>query len=537
MTRFRPLFPFAALALAGLVFVRLRYGIDFTDEAYYAAMAVRFLRGDIPFLDELFVNQTAVLVLLPFVKPYFQRFGTEGILYFLRVLYFLFALGIGATAYFALRRFGKGSQAAAASLVALAFIPLNIPALSYNTLGGGLFAAAIFLELSGAWFIACVALAFAQVCYPPLAIAGLGFLYLGIRQNRKRFGTALLAHGLVALLFVPMLYRAGGGLAQSFLYSWHAHHNGGGLTKLAYVAKFIVANASAWLSALSFVLLAAAYYFRSKRPTGAAALLISFPLLQFLAYRDWIFPSNWVFTNFSLAAPVFFLLAPGPDRKLLRAWMLFLAAGITTAWVSSGSPANFIVGMWGGGILSAYFYFKAVDTLLPGPSFPILASRAVALGGLVLFLFQGQSFYCDGEWSRLSTPIESGPFAGLVTTPEKAKYLADITRDIHLLENPKGKIVFYEFPAGYLLTTMRPGSNSAWMRTVSQGKDFYRRYYEKNLSLHDLVFAIHTIDHGYLSPVLYSEKDPFVAFVRETHRMVLTRDNYQVFAPNPSKTL
>ena len=47
-----------ALVVATVIW-RIHFGVDFTDESFYVAMALRFARGDRPFVDEVNLTQTA----------------------------------------------------------------------------------------------------------------------------------------------------------------------------------------------------------------------------------------------------------------------------------------------------------------------------------------------------------------------------------------------------------------------------------------------------------------------------------------------
>src|SRR6266850_2304299 len=81
----------AVVALA--TFVRLHFGIDFSDESYYIAMARRFALGDRPLIDELSPHQSAALLpaLLVWLRARFVP-GTEGLVLYTRLLYFAFGL-------------------------------------------------------------------------------------------------------------------------------------------------------------------------------------------------------------------------------------------------------------------------------------------------------------------------------------------------------------------------------------------------------------------------------------------------------------
>ncbi len=57
---------FGITALA--VYARLYFGIDFTDESYYAALPYAFSLGHRPLQDELAIHQFAGLMLVPAEK-------------------------------------------------------------------------------------------------------------------------------------------------------------------------------------------------------------------------------------------------------------------------------------------------------------------------------------------------------------------------------------------------------------------------------------------------------------------------------------
>lgn len=523
------------LFFAGVFFVlllvayRLTLGVDFVDESYYAAMILRFLQGDRPFVDELFVNQTGILPLLPIARPYVHVFGKEGLILYLRAWYFVFSLGLMAAIYFALR--ARNARAALfASLVGVVFIPLNIPALSYNTLGGGGFALALFLTLrflesEKQWLAIAgmAALALCELTYPPLVLPGLFFLALAYRRYPAARATLLKcylgAHALLAAVCLPWLWGAGLKLIDSYIYTAHAHHHGGGWDKGKIILTFIVESVAAPAGVLAYVTLVAAWL--TRRPV----LLNLFPLLLAYHFRGWGFPSVWIFIQLAVSGPLFFALTAraAEDRELLTlVWLPSFAAGLLTAWMSSSSPANLIIGFWAAGIVSTYYLARATRA----------GSPALAMVGVFLaFLFVGRVFYVDGAYPRLTVRVPSGPFRGLATTPEKLAYLRTITDDIRALEDPKGKIIFYEFPAGYLLTSMRIGVNSAWMRTESLGKLFYVRHYAAQATQNDLVFKVNIIDHGYPSWLNYSAQDPFIQLLRTRFDRVLVRPSYEVFRP------
>lgn len=513
------------LSVAGILAYRLTLGVNFTDEAYYAAMALRFSQGDLPFVDELFVHQTGATLILPFVKTYLYFFGTTGLILYLRFLYWLFCLGLGGLIFYCLRTLDLRARGAA-SLMALLFIPLYIPALSYNTLGAGLFAATLFLGFSYLreggqlnWVAAMLCLALSEYAYPTLLAPGFLFLLLVFKAERKHFlwKAYFLCHLAVAIAFFPYVWNAGPGIIASYVYTTEAHHHWGGIEKALAVARFIIDSSLFPIVFAAYCTLAIGLRHRWFLPL--------FPLLLGLAFFKWNYSATWIFLHFALAAPILYSIGPREksDRELLHfVWLPSAAAGFLSGWMSASSAANLTIGLWAGGMTSAFFLLRA---------WPRRVTSAALLSTFLFSLFYGHVFYCDGEFSRLTRRVGSGPFRYLATTSEKIDYLEKITADIRLLENEEGKIIFYEFPAGYLLSSMRIGVNSAWMRTESLGKLFYVRHYLARASRNDLVFKLKILDHGFLSPVTYSSHDPFLKLLEESFDSVLETPLYDVFRP------
>ena len=65
----------AAFATLFLSWHRLYYGVDFTDEAFYVALPLRFALGDIPLKDEQSLAQFAGVLVLPLVRLFLWLSG------------------------------------------------------------------------------------------------------------------------------------------------------------------------------------------------------------------------------------------------------------------------------------------------------------------------------------------------------------------------------------------------------------------------------------------------------------------------------
>ncbi len=74
-----------------LLCFRSQYGVDFTDESHYLALAKRFSQGDRPFREEWFPAQVIGILLLPFFNIYSRiTGGTDGIILAARIVFVIF---------------------------------------------------------------------------------------------------------------------------------------------------------------------------------------------------------------------------------------------------------------------------------------------------------------------------------------------------------------------------------------------------------------------------------------------------------------
>lgn len=128
---------FAVLFTAVLILnvFKLNLGCGSNDEALSAVIPLRLSQGDALIADEWHVSQMASFLTLPFFMLGKMILGsTEGILLFLRTVYFLIHTAFSIAIFFCLRKYGRYSAVFAAVLY-YTFIPFNVITLSYNTMG------------------------------------------------------------------------------------------------------------------------------------------------------------------------------------------------------------------------------------------------------------------------------------------------------------------------------------------------------------------------------------------------------------------
>jgi len=530
----------------GFTTLRLYFGIDFTDEAYYIAMPLRFARGDQPFIDELFINQTAAIFVVPLVKLFLKLKGnTDSIILYIRFCYLSFSLLMSLHVYQLFKRISSHSIAILISASALAIIPLNIPALSYNSIGSLSFTCALMLGVEAylsqkkiAFFLTGLYGAVATTAYPSLLIPVVIFiiLMLGKHQSRQNFKWITLGGSLVFLSFLPYIYRAGMGLVSSLVYTLNSFDHGGGVPKLVLVLKHIFIQNLPIEFLFVFLLLGLIFIFQSHPELNYS--LLALPLLCIYPFLTAVFTQLWFVFYFSLTAPFLLAFVPHKTNRNLfyLIWLPSMLGAIVIAWTSSSAALNGGLALTPAFLLSCYFLIQIFKVNFQS-EIAAMTCQTLVVSLLLFTQFFVKSFYRDQNFFELTERVKSGPYAGLYTSKAKFDYLTQITADIKSLENKNGKIVFYEFPAGYLISEMRPGVNSAWIRDISRGKKFYSNYYEKHQTPDSLVFEIDWLTHekSRMQKIHYSPNDALYSLIEKTHHLLLARPDYRVLSPrNPN---
>jgi hypothetical protein len=320
-----------AFVLVALAAWRSTLGMSFLDDAYYAAVTLRFAQGARLFADEMYVQSLGFLAAVPFAKAWVALFGTTGFVVALRLFYVALASAAALTMYRVLRpSFGCWAALAGAALPLLA-PAYNLLAVSYDTMAvlgmllGLTFAFKAVRDSSCASAVAAGGFAaFACVSYPPLVVGA---------------AAMLLAFGLVA-----RDRRLTGAMAT-----------GAGVTVVAFLA---------WLStqaSLADLMRTYAYGVGAYSVVGPGGRL-GFQLgkLWLVLNRVWGLPI-WAWSVPALFAgiAIAWLAVSHPEREGLRGWVagllpLAVALPIVPNWAALGG-AN--VGTLGGNYLTAFVWF------------------------------------------------------------------------------------------------------------------------------------------------------------------------------------
>lgn len=549
-----------AVASILITYQRLYFGVDFTDEAFYVAVPYRFVLGDRPFIDELNLLQTSSFLIFPFIKLYTWLVGgTDGIILFMRHIYLLFTFLIAGSIFLALKK-NLGWQASLLiSLSSIVFIPFNIPNLSYNTLGSGFFTIGCFL---GLWVVlnnknpyylllSGISNGLAVLSYPTMLIPAIFFILIFLflmPSDEKLQGFLGFSLGtlLVALFIIPILTHAGlANLQASLEYINSLGYQNGGTAKLINVLSDFW-NSYPHKILLGFVLSFIYIAFKIKPVFSSCALLLVPLVISDISGFNGDYTASMKYISYySLLAP-YFLLFIG-NRKFVNqlfagVWMPSFVAGMTTAWSSSNGYINAAIGLFPASLVTSIFLIVLILEISSkggtnDSKYNILYVSLLILFISIFLVFQYSSVYRDDKIAELHAKVESGPYSGLYTTEEKKKYIDDLTSDIKSVVRPHDRIlVFDNFPAGYLLSSIRPATNTLWLNPTSWYPNVNRQatidYFQKNNIEPDIAVKIKKLftRKNEIYNLVYPESDPINNMIKcPEYREFLSQESYTIY--------
>lgn len=481
---------FLALLIGGGLLYRVTLGVDLSDEAYYATFIDAWLKSGLMGSTSLVLHQTAALIVLPFALVFHAVTGGEaGLMLFLRAVYLLFA-GAAALATLAFISEIRGRRTGLlAALVALSFVPFSLPAPSYNTIGmwgvlAGTMLSGRFLRQegrTGTGALAALAWAIASIAYPPLVVISPALLlaaFLWLRDapfRRRSLSLAFLILLLHALGLALVLGLIGPARLMDILRFTTASLGGYASPEGKWTRSLALLAANPTFSASCLAAIALGLWMGlavHKRGRQAAACLAAMTILVlwrctaaspalFILAHD-IALLLMLFGIFAVAVP----LAPTPPEtrlvQVLAATGLF--GGLVTTASATNGLFNTAIGGLGAAILAAACCLPAAVARGSVPvrrtKYALLLATLLANGTSAFATFYGE---LPGFLRAPTTRLASGPYAGLRTTEEQARYIEGATNLLARHSVPGGKVTMIGRLAGlYLLTEMAPSTLSSW---------------------------------------------------------------------------
>lgn len=508
------------VCLAALVH-RFRFAPDLTDESFSVALPYRFVLGDKPFVDEICIQQTAGILLVPFVWIFVKiTGGTTGLVFYVRVLHLL-VKGIAAIAVYAAakRWLTHRSSAIALAFLPFALVPHSLANVGYNVLGsvlivaGTFFAAAAVTEQADArrhrlLFWSGVVQGVMAFAYPPMAVAPLlTTLLVLICSPARRLaatGAFLLGGAVTAAMILPSL-RFGGvaGVKRALSWGVHAQQSHSKEAFLAVVETLSKNTPTFVFYAVPAIALA--WVLRSRSLVAVVLSVLS------LAVATWnhgdsngLQAALWLVVYASIFAP-FVLLIAKPDGALVRGAVMVLvpsyAAGIAAGFTSTQGASACGLGFHAGMVFFALLSARALERAGADATLCLLPAGALMVG-LVYCCYD--YVYRDAPLSLLTETVHVGPFKGIRTTPERARELRELQDIVTTYDQPGGHILFlYEQPGFYLASKMPPSAHCVWEMTYGDQPGMLA-FWKERANGRGIVVRIKGTPVGRIDPLLTS---------------------------------
>jgi hypothetical protein len=533
-------------AVLVVCFARLLFGVDFVDESTYVAVPYRFCLGDAPFVDEHTPIQTSALLSLPFAALFHAvRGGSEGLVLYLRIMYFFLCCGVATAVATGIKPLIGARGAWIVASACVAFCPVGIPNLSYNTWSIAGFTIGVFVGLQhllwrrriGWMFAAGTAHGLAAVALPSYVLPNLvyaaGATWLLARGDRLR-GVVLYALGGIAAcaLFLPWIYRFDRETLDNAYF--HVHTAEGWAVRVrqfAYQLWIFVPVKLELGAGLAAVFIGVRRRIRWLVPL-ALALLPLFPLCLKRTTH-----SLWYVAMIALCGTVFLAMTwrePLSKRLLGAVWFPSLCAGAVASLTSLNGLVNSGCGLFPIALCGMTLAVVLAREAASGSAFERTLEFAFPmLVVAALVAYQRQPFGED-RIAMLNTRVSSGPFLGLQTTPEKATFLRAITADLTEAAKERREVLFIEhFPAGYLLTSLRPATACIWTYPCTGGPwDDCFSQMRRNIAQHEgpdlLIVRMHAFPtrHNNMWESFRNELDDLL---EDRFRPIVDRSGYTMF--------
>jgi len=535
---------FSLIAIFLLSIFRIFFGVDFTDESFYLAVGHAFNLGNIPFVDEFYIQQTAALYLAPFQKVYLTLNGsTSGIVLFFRFILLLNNFLIAIFFYWHLKSIkpteDQPDDKISALLTALpifVFAPYSIYQLSYNTLSlqfiflfTVLFQKFLISQDRKFLFTGAVCLGIAMGTYPPIApIAGIICVILLLK--RTSLLNVIIFSGCVALGLIPIFISTIDAGFQSLLnaISFHVSYGAqaGGTSKI----MDLLPRPINFILHLGITLITFKIF--KKKPTLASGWLIL--LIIGIPISKWgSSDSHWILNSYAiLLAPIWFSFKKSIwTDGTLRPTLMFLAIfAILISWTSN----NGTLAATGAAVIFICFSLK----LFKDNGFKIPAAVLGVGISLIVILMQYRVVYRDDNLSSLSELITEGPFKGLKTSLKKRQLNDQIISDLKKISSDKTILFYDNFPAGYLYSDRKPFGYAIWMppyQIKKENRGRFLRYYLERNNTPDVIFEFKKIifTSSQFYDVRIEDTDPLKNHFRKAGYSVLSEnENYTMSIKN-----
>jgi hypothetical protein len=379
---------------------------------------------------------------------------------------------------------------------------------------------------------------FAAMAIPTYAVAEIVYaaaLCVVLASGEKRRGVLFYLAGLatVCALYSPWLVRFDAETLRN-VYT-HVRTEKGWSYRLQQFANqfrlFVPPGITfALLGALALLVIA----IRRRIAMLEAVVIAVVPLFPLCIKRPTT--SMWYVTILVLCSSVFLVLAWKRPRSRELAWGVWLpslCAGAITSWTSDNGLVNAGHGLVPIALAGAALAVERVQSAVGGAARARLELVYPLLMVAVFLGYQRRTFG-DDPVATLDTRVEYGPFAGLYTSSSKETYLRQMTSDIASVAGDREYVLFVDhFPAGYLMTDLRPGASCIWTHPCTgwsreDCNEEMRRNIERWPAATLAIVRMHEFPSR-RDNLWISDPNEIDRFIESRFRRVLDRPGYSVF--------
>lgn len=555
-----------------LIWLRMPYGVEVTDESFYVAEPYLVTKGAIPLADNWSLTPLTNLLLVPLISSYIALTGgTEGIfLYMLRMAVAVRA-AIAAVIWLLLRKQMDDRIAAVCSILLFSCDMGNTRGLNYNVLSlyllamaGALLYNAVSQEniqkaarrcaAAGVVMALCALAHVTQIVNCVLFAVILLFLERRSYKKLPLWMTYGLSGLLVAAIVTAGLELVSGGSLFSGLGILLRENNYFRIPHMSFAQQavrsagdLLLYGFKRWLPA--FLLCFVAFSLLFFRKTGShskqfrevcvlSLLGASGILLGWICLRK----GNTAPTDISalllyLTAPLYLLFMDTQKRRAACRMLCFFWLPCLVSWLmvalASHVPANYrYYVLTGGAILCIPFAFLALQSTFNHSGraeWPILSAAQLvpcllgALFSAATLLYLWNNVYRDDPIPQLTYQVESGVYKGCYTSSERGHAIETLERNIKELTDESETVFFADlFPAGYLMT------DSHYLAPTTWDPNMYRYGFQDS----NLLFSYFALKGEIPDKIVYinSEGNPlsiddpenqFAAFVLENYTLTV----------------
>lgn len=533
---------------------RYMFGFDWSDETLYPALSHRFLTGDRFFVEAGGAMQIAGMIMLPFTWA-FEKLtgGTEGIMFYYRVLYTVFSLGIALYGYRIAAKRKMNFSGILFGILMMIYSPHSVSTMGYNNILylTGIFSALLIIEKFDdsrlqkiKYYFGGIMCGIAVADYPPFIIAIPVMLLFIVYNNQEKARKGLIEKLKPLLFFViggitvasiflllVLFTSSFSNLIESYKIKSELNaqaksdtSNGNILIDYIYGMLLPFKGLGIYLS-LSYIFSLFYLFFKRWDQRGIVRVLILiWIVISIILHMQVAVQSgryNFITIPVTIFFPAFYLLYPRkPD------WTVFIyVVGILMALsVFAGSNTGMFGGAYGlmasnmGAVFFCFGGLKNINRKDP-VSIPVSKiSMGIFFASLLIVVVMSTKFsyvYRDEPCSMLDTKITLGPGAGIYTTSEAAEKYEIVYNTVVKYVGADDRVMYSKLmPFAYASTMARATPRNLYRVEINSDftNEMLKKYPERMPTIvivFDKAYGITNEDNimeGYLAEELLSGK-------------------------------